>query len=151
MKASPEPIIRLLLKVALMGIQARRFEGSSHLLGHLAELPGNEVPARLLRAFLVYTATGALDGRHQLIDLLADHPNLQIARAFLALQDRDNGIFGWRGMAESVLGEPAAGAHADLARYVLGTFESDVNTTHALSQASCPTDDSASQHEANSS
>jgi hypothetical protein len=125
MKPDSEPVIKLLLKAALMGIQARRFRAAGRLLDHLSELPGNEVPARLLRAFLSYTATGSLDGRHQLIDLLADHPYLQIARAFLALQDRDSGSSGWQGLAESVLDAQAGGAHVKLARYVLGVLQSD--------------------------
>ncbi len=123
MKPDAEPVIKLLLKAALMGIQARRFEASSRLLDHLADLPGNEIPVRLLRAFLSYSAMGSLDGRHQLIDLLADHPDLQIARALLALQDRDNGGFGWQGLAESVLHAPTSGAHIKLARYVLGVLQ----------------------------
>jgi hypothetical protein len=126
------PRTKFLLNVALLGIEMTHFDAAREILRRIERLDPQLPLVRLMFIFLESRARGGLDGRHMLLQLIAEAPKFQMAKAMLALMDRQAAISGWRGLAESVLIEGGDETATRLAEIILGFSTSSPSTAHGL-------------------
>ena len=92
------------LKMALLASQMGAFPAALTILNNLIALRAATPMARLMLAYIHVQADPTFSGRHQLLELVTEYPNFKLAKVLLALEDRERGVAGWQGLAESLVG-----------------------------------------------
>lgn len=109
--------IKFYLKMALLASQMGAFPAAATILNNLIALKVATPMARLMLAYVHGRADPTFSGRHQMLELVSEYPHFKMARALLALEDRERGVAGWQGVAESLVG--GQDSSALLASYML--------------------------------
>jgi predicted Zn-dependent protease len=121
-EADDEPgMAKFLMDSALLAIEMK-FNGSAlSILDTLIQIDPSQPLARLMRAQLFCRVSKEHEGRHQLLQLIEEFPDLHMASAMLAVEDRKTNTPGWQGLAESVVANGDDPASEEVARVALGT------------------------------
>jgi hypothetical protein len=119
--AGDEPgMAKFLMDSALLAIGMKFFGSAMSILDTLIQIDPSQPLARLLRAQLFCRASKGHEGRHQLLQLIEEFPDLHMASAMLAIEDRKTNTPGWQGLAESVVANGDDPASEEVARFALG-------------------------------
>jgi predicted Zn-dependent protease len=118
-RAHTEVLAGFLLDMALLGVQSRYYASARTIVEVLLELVPRSRTVRLLRAHLLFRVSQAFEGRHELLELIEEFPDDHLATAMLAMEDREAGLDGWRGLAESLSADAVDPTSKEILRFVL--------------------------------
>ncbi len=117
--SAEEKLANFLLGMALLGVQTKYYASAMSILSLLIDLSPHLPVVRLMKAHLLYRVSDVFEGRHELLQLIEEFPEYHLAAAMLAMEDREAGVGGWRGLAESIATETMDPTSREMLRFVL--------------------------------